>query len=140
MSMMDSDLKKRAKKAALIRLAAPFLNVLQVICVNGADNNAADNNATDKNTDNNADIDADNDAAMQTTDDAAADNNALMQTTDYNTDNDAAKQTKTPQHRRQRRNADNKWTTTQTTTLQHKQQRRNADNNAAIQTMASQRR
>jgi hypothetical protein len=37
--MMDRDLKKRVEKAALIRLASPFLKVPQAICVNGADNN-----------------------------------------------------------------------------------------------------
>ncbi len=66
MSMIDSYLKKRAEKAASIRLAASFLKVPQAIYVDGADNDDADDNA---------DVDADNDAATQTMDDNA-DNNA----------------------------------------------------------------
>jgi hypothetical protein len=34
-------------------IAAPFLKVLQAICIDGADNNNADNGATDDNADNN---------------------------------------------------------------------------------------
>ncbi len=41
MSMMDSDLKKQAEKAASIHLAAPFLKVPQAICVDDADDNNA---------------------------------------------------------------------------------------------------
>jgi hypothetical protein len=59
MSVMDSDLKKRVEKAALIRLAAPFLKVPQAICVGGADNDDADNGATDDDADNDADDNAD---------------------------------------------------------------------------------
>ncbi len=71
MSMMDSELKKRAEKATLIRLAAPFLKVLQAICVNGADGDDADKGAADNNADNDADVKADNNAAMQMMDDDA---------------------------------------------------------------------
>jgi hypothetical protein len=42
MSMMDSDLKKRAEKATLISLAAPLLKVPQAICVDGTDDDNAD--------------------------------------------------------------------------------------------------
>ncbi len=42
MSMMDSDLKKRAEKAASIRLAAPFLKVPQAICIDCAEDDDAD--------------------------------------------------------------------------------------------------
>ncbi len=42
MSKMDSDLKKRAGKAASNRLAAPFLKVPEAICVDGADDDDAD--------------------------------------------------------------------------------------------------
>ncbi len=73
--MMDSDLKKQAEKAALIRLAAPFLKVLQAICVDGADDNDADDGAADNNADDDADVDADNDAATLTMVDDT-DNNA----------------------------------------------------------------
>jgi hypothetical protein len=83
-----SDLKKRAEKAALIRLAAPFLKVLQAICVDGADDGNADDSAAYDDADDNADVNTDD--------------NAARQTMDNDTDNDAA-------HRRRR--------TTQTTTL-----------------------
>ena len=73
--MMDSDLKKQAEKAASISLAAPFLKVPQAIYVDGADNNDADDGAADDDADDNADVDAVNNAAMQTMDDNA-DNNA----------------------------------------------------------------
>ncbi len=75
MSMMDSDLKKWAEKATSIHLAAPFLKVLQAICIDDADDNNADNSAADNNTDNNADVNADGDAGTQMMDDDA-DNNA----------------------------------------------------------------
>ncbi len=65
---MDSDLKK-AEKAALIHLAAPFLKVPQVICVDGTDNNNAANGTADDDADDNADVNADDDAVMQTMDD-----------------------------------------------------------------------
>ena len=69
MSMMDSDLKKWAEKAASICLASPFLKVPQAICVDGADDDDADNGAADNDADSNADIDADDNAMMQTMDD-----------------------------------------------------------------------
>jgi hypothetical protein len=75
MSMMDSDLKNRAEKAASIRLAAPFLKVPQAICFGGADDDYADDGAADDDADDNADIDAEDNAVMQTMDDDA-DNDA----------------------------------------------------------------
>ncbi len=75
MSMMDSDLKKRAEKAALIRLAAPFLKVLQGICIDGADDDDADDSAAYDDADDNADVDTDDDATRQMMDDDA-DNDA----------------------------------------------------------------
>jgi hypothetical protein len=84
--MMDSDLKKWAEKTASICLAAPFLKVLRVICINGTDNDNADDGA--------ADDDADNDAEVN------ADDNATMQAIKDNVDNDAAR-------RQQRRDPDN---------------------------------
>ncbi len=97
MSMMDSDLKKQAEKAALIGLAVPFLKIPQAICIDGADNDDADDNTADNDTDNNADVNADNNIATQTMDDAAADNDDVMQMTDNDADNDAATQMTTPQ-------------------------------------------
>jgi hypothetical protein len=87
MSMMDSDLKKQAEKAALIGLAAPFLKVSQAICIDGTEDDDADDGAADNNADKDADVNADDDAATQ-----------MM---NNNVDNNAA-------HRQ--------WTTTQTTT------------------------
>jgi hypothetical protein len=76
MSMMDSDLKKRAEKAASIRLAAPFLvKVPQAICVDGADNKDADDGAADDDADDDADVNADDNTATQTMDDGV-DNDA----------------------------------------------------------------
>jgi hypothetical protein len=77
MSIMDSDLKKRAEKALSICLAAPFLKVLQGICLNGADDNNADNGAAGNNADKDADVDTDDD------------NNAATQMMDNDVDNDA---------------------------------------------------
>jgi hypothetical protein len=76
MSMMDSDLKKWAKKAALIHSAAPFLKALQAICVAGTEDDNADNSTTDDNTDNDTDDDADDNFATQTMDDNVDNNTA----------------------------------------------------------------
>jgi hypothetical protein len=84
MSMMDSDLKKRAENAALIHLAAPFLKVLQAICVNDADGNNAEDGGTDNDADDDADDDTYDDADVNAVDDAAT------QTMDNSIDNDAA--------------------------------------------------
>ncbi len=77
---MDSDLKKRAEKAASIRLADPFLKVPQVICVDGADDDDADDGAADGDADDDADDDAD----------VNADEDAATQTMNDDVDNDAA--------------------------------------------------
>jgi hypothetical protein len=115
MSMMDSDLKKRAEKAASIRLAAPFLKVPQAICVDGADDDDADDGAADNDTD----VNADNDAATQTMDDDADNNAARRQRT--------TTQTTTPRPRRQ--------ATTQTTGEVADNDNAAADVDAAMQTM-----
>jgi hypothetical protein len=84
--MMDSNLKKRVEKAVLISLAAPFLKVLQAICINGADDDNADNGAADDDADDNADINADDNARKQTMDNNV-DNNAARRQRHRNPDN-----------------------------------------------------
>ncbi len=79
MSMMDSDLKKQAKKAMSIRLAALFLKVPQVISVDGTDNNNADHGAADNDADEAADVNADSDAATQMMDNDVDNNAACRQ-------------------------------------------------------------
>ncbi len=78
MSMMDSDLKKRAEKAASIRLAAPFLKAPQAICVNGTDNNNADNGAADNDADEDADVNAKDNVTMQRMEDATTQTTTLQ--------------------------------------------------------------
>jgi hypothetical protein len=106
MSMMDSDLKKQAEKAASICLAAPFLKVLQAICVDGADDGNTDNGAADDDADNNSNNDAD----------INADDDATTQMMDGNLDNNAAcrQQSCNPDNGLRRR----QWAKTQTTTNQ----------------------